>query len=340
VTDASERPVPDVPPDAVASPVVDAVADTVAETVVPPSVVDAVAEPAQPVAAPAADPVVVRDVSLPKPASHGQFGGLDLQPASVVAAAGGAIASAARVGRLFGRSGLRFARQLPGAGTLEREARRLQSYAAGEVRRVLQPPPDVQRPSTGAPRAPSAVERRAVEYVAGADPGADPLRSAMSELLERSVEATRSDSREYLFGTIISQLVPDEARILAALADGRRFAVVDVVERQRRGTRRVLLANASAAGRGAGLVSPDNVPTYLTRLRGFGLVEFGPEDDSLGVQYDILATDNTVQTARMGVEPRRRGSVRLVRKVVQMSALGREFWAASDPSRPALPPPS
>jgi hypothetical protein len=334
--------VPDGSPDAVESPVAEVAfepAPTPAAEPAPTPAAEASLEPAaEPAPTPAAEappePVVVRDVSLPR---HAAQGGIDLQPAHVVAAAGGAIASVARVGRLFGRSGLRFARQIPGVGTMEREARRLQSYAAGEVRRVLQPPPStsVSRPARPAP---SPVERRAVDYVAGADPGADPLRSAMGELLERSVEATRSDSREYLFGTIISQLVPDEARILAALADGRRFAVVDVVERQRRGTSRVLLANASAVGRGAGLVSPDNVPTYLTRLRGFGLVEFGPGDDSLGVQYDILATDNTVQTARTSVEPRRRGSLRLVRKVVQMSALGREFWAASDPSRPALPP--
>lgn len=293
----------------------------------------------------------MREVSVPKPAPHGQLVGIDVQPAQVVAAAGSAVASAARVGRLLGRTGLRFARQFPGAGTVEREARRLQSYAAGEVRRVLDPPPSTHPPrparSPSAPlpsrplpsrAAPSAVEQRAVAYVTDADPGAEPLRSAMSELLERSVEATRADSREYLFGTIISQLVPDEARILAALADGRRFAVLDVVQRQRRGTRRVLLANASAVGRQAGLVSPDSVSTYLTRLRGFGLVEFGPADDSLGVQYDILAADGTVQVARMSVDPRRHASVQLVRKVVQLSPLGRDFWAASDPSRPALPP--
>jgi hypothetical protein len=160
----------------------------------------------------------------------------------------------------------------------------------------------------------------------------------MSELLERSVEATRTDSREYLYGTIISQLVPDEARILAALADGARFAAMDVELKQRRGKARVLLKNASAVGRQAGLVAPDNTPTYLTRLQGFGLVEFAPEDESLAVQYDILATDSTVQDARNGVESRRRGGIRLPRKTLQLSAFGKQFWTAADPSRPALPP--
>jgi hypothetical protein len=283
------------------------------------------------------EPVVVRDVTAPNPPPRGQLTRVELQPSQVVAAAGSAIVTAARVGRLLSRSGWRIARQLPGAKTVEREAQRMQTYAASEARRILQMPQGIP----GVPGTkPSAEEQRAVDYIRNTDPGKAPLRSAMSELLERSVEATRTDSREYLYGTIISQLVPDEARILAALADGTRFAAADVVQKQRRGAPRTLLANASSVGRQAGLVSPDNVPTYLTRLLGFGLVEFGPEDENLGVQYDILATDATIQNARKTVEPRRRGSVKIVRKSVSMSSFGREFWAASDPSRPALPPPT
>lgn len=269
-----------------------------------------------------------------KAPSRGQLTRVDVQPAQVVAAAGSAIVTAARVGRLLSRSGWRLARQLPGARTVEREAQRLQTVAVNEARRLLQVPQSL--PGMGN-NAGSPAEWRAADYIRNADPGTAPLRSAMSELLERSVEATRTDSREYLYGTIISQLVPDEARILAALADGTRFAASDVVQKLRRGAPRVLLANASAIGRQAGLVSPDNVPTYLTRLQSFGLVEFGPEDESLDVQYDILATDATVQKARERVESRRRGSVKIVRTTLTISAFGREFWAASDPSRPALP---
>lgn len=271
----------------------------------------------------AVETVVVRDIPNHVPPPRGQLTRVELQPSQVVAAAGTAIVTAARVGRLLGRSGWRLARQLPGARTIEREAQRIQHVVANEAGRMLQP--------DGVPRPPD-VEQRAAAHVRTAAPDPAPLRSAMSELLERSVEATRTDSREYLYGTIMSQLVPDEARILAAMAAGTWFAAVDVVLKHRRGSR-MLLAHASAVGRQAGLVSPDNTPTYLTRLNSFGLVEFGPPDDRLSVQYDILATDATVQNARESVEGRRRGSVRLIRKTVGMSAFGREFWAASDPSR-------
>ena len=265
--------------------------------------------------------------------AKGPVTSIEVQPAQVVAAAGSAVVTAARVGRLLGRTGWRLARQLPGARTLEREAQRIQSVAMSEARRLLQLPqaaPGAARPANPV----SSEEQRALAYIRDANPGTAPLRNAMGELLERSVESTRADSRDYLYGTIISQLVPDEARILAALSDGTHFAAMDVVQKLRRGRTRVVLAHASAIGRQAGLVSPDSTPTYLTRLHGFGLVEFGPAEESLAVQYDILATDSTVQEARRSV----RGSVKLVHKSLRMSAFGAQFWAAADPSRPALPP--
>lgn len=249
----------------------------------------------------------------------------------LVTAAGTAVVTATRLGRALGRSGWRVARQLPGAQLVEREAQRFQGVATAEARRLLNLPPS----TTGWVR--TADEQRAVDLIGAADPADAPLRAAMGELLQRSVESSRTDSRAYLYGTIISQLVPDEARVLAALSDGGRFAAADVVQKPWRGKPVTLLANVSTIGRHAGLTTPDNTPTYLTRLAGFGLVEFGPEDPELATDYDVLATDNTVHQVREGVE-RRRNAVRLARKVVRLSQFGRDFWAASDPHpRPALP---
>jgi hypothetical protein len=258
-------------------------------------------------------------------------------PVTVVAAAGTAIVTAARVGRILGRSGWRIARQLPGGQTIEREAQKIQQAAVNEARRILQIQQSVSHTAKGSPATPE--EERAALLIQTADPGEAPLRSAMSELLERSVEATRSDTREYLFGTIISQLVPDEARILAILSDGTPFAAADLIQRSRRSGPRTLVANASTVGRAAGVVSPDNTTTYLTRLLGFGLIEFAGEDESLEVQYDMLATDSVLSAAKGKAERAKQGgAVKLVRKSVHISALGSEFWSASDPSRLALPP--
>jgi hypothetical protein len=259
-----------------------------------------------------------------------------VEPTQVVAAAGTAIVTGARVGRILGRSAWRVARQLPGAQRVEREAQRIQKAALHEMRRALDIPQSVLG-SNGTGTA-SDEESRAVLLIQNSSGDDAPLRSAMGELLERSVETDRATSREYLFGTIISQLVPDEARILAFLSDGRAAASADVVTKPvGRSRTRTELAHASTVGRNAGVSNPENTPTYLKRLLGFGLVQFGPEDSSLGTEYEILATDASVQAAQASAEARKQGGVRLVRGTVSLTDLGRQFWEASDPSRNSRP---
>ncbi|MEO8889262.1 MAG: Abi-alpha family protein [Jatrophihabitantaceae bacterium] len=256
-----------------------------------------------------------------------------VEPTQVVAAAGSAIVTGARVGRILGRSAWRVARQLPGAERFEREAQRIQQAALHEVRRALDLPQSMLANA-------GDEQSRAVLLIGNSDGDQAPLRSAMSELLERSIETDRTSSREYLFGTIISQLVPDEARILAFLSDGRAAASADVVTKAVGRSRvRTELAHASTVGRNAGVANPENTPTYLTRLLGFGLVRFGSEDSTLGTEYEILATDASVQAAQATAEARKHGSVRLARGTVSLTDLGRQFWVASDPSR-ATPPSS
>jgi hypothetical protein len=251
--------------------------------------------------------------------------------AQVVAAAGTAIVGAAKVGRLLTRSGWGFARRLPGGRAVQREVQRLQDVALTEVRRLLDVPEGA--PANGA----THDERRVMSLIQNSGDDSAPLRSAMHELLERSVEADRTASRDYLYGSIISQLVPDEARILAALADGAPFAAIDVVAKPiGRSATRTVLANASTVGRAAGVATADNVPIYVTRLHHFGLVEFGPPDDSIATQFDILAADSVVQAAEATIEARRQGSPKHVRKTLTISQFGRDFWGACDPSKPAL----
>jgi hypothetical protein len=241
-----------------------------------------------------------------------------------VATAGSAIVTAARVGRLLGRSGWRIARQLPGVGLVEHQAQRIGQAAVGELRRLFDIPPQF----AGA----GPEERRVMLLVQNADADPAPLRTAMSELLSRADESTAGSSRDYLFGTIVSQLVPDEARILGTLAKGEPYAVVDVVAKHfGRSATRTVLANASLLGGAAGVSPAGNVATYLSRLHGLGLVEFGPAADELSDDYDRLAVDSAVQEARVAIDHDRLGSARLIRKSVALSPLGREFWAACAP---------
>ncbi|WP_375488902.1 Abi-alpha family protein [uncultured Jatrophihabitans sp.] len=260
------------------------------------------------------------------------FGRLEAQQGQVVAAAGNAIVTAARVGRLLGRSSWRMARQLPGVDTVEKQAEKLRQAAAAEILRMLELPTSLIGNAT-------PEEQRVMMLVHNGSDDAEPLRSAMTELLQRAQEPDGSSkNRDYLYGTIVSQLVPDEARILAALAGGRTFALVDVAARSgRRSPERTVLTDVSTVGETAGVTTPANTPTYLGRLRGFGLLDSGPEGgrDLVG-QYVQLADDPAVTAARNEIEKGRQGSVRLVRKTVQMSTFGAEFWKACAPSRAAI----
>jgi hypothetical protein len=252
------------------------------------------------------------------------------QTGQIVAAAGNAIVTAARVGRLLGRSGWRIARGLPGLNVVEQQAQRLRQTAAAEMYRLLDLP---QSPSN----ATSPEEQRVAMLVQNAGTDREPLRTAMTELLDRSAQSDSAKNRDYLFGTIVSQLVPDEARILAALASGRTFAAVDVVAKLvGRSSTRTVLSNASTVGAAAGISLPQNVATYLTRLHGFGLLSFGRPGDDLEAQFELLANDPAVRAARDGVDKTKQGNAKIVRKMVSLSPLGREFWAACAPSRPAL----
>jgi hypothetical protein len=243
------------------------------------------------------------------------------------------------MGRILGRSAWRIARQLPGVAAMEQvvehavenvvepRTQRLRQLAAAELSRLLELPQNLVSPASGE-------EERVMMLVRDAASDAEPLRTAMTELLDRSAAGGDGRGRDYLFGTIVSQLVPDEARILAALADGTAYAAVDVVAKHvgRSGTRTVL-QHASSVGAAAGVSPARNVSTYLARLHGFGLVEFGPAADELGAEYDQLAIDDAVQEARVRIEKGRLGSPRILRKTVMLSPLGREFWSACAPSR-------
>lgn len=242
----------------------------------------------------------------------------------LASSAGGAIVTVARVGRLLGRAGWRIAKQLPGVTMLEQQAQRLQQVAAAELLRLLEMPQ--QFLGTASPE-----EQRVMMLVQNANSDPAPLRTAMSELLSRAGSSSGGRSKEYLFGTIVSQLVPDEARVLAALAGGKQFAVVDVVAKNVGRAARPVLANASQLGDVAGIAPARNAATYLTRLHGLGLVEFGPAADELAASYEKLAVDSAVQDARVTIERNKMGGVKLIRKTVALSALGRDFWTACAP---------
>jgi len=217
---------------------------------------------------------------------------------------------------------MRVARLVPGVGYVEREFAGVERVLLREFRRRLE----------------SVAEDRPAEGTSGSSGtsnGSQPapsapqtLAEAMERMLRRSMDQTLSDSRHSLFEHVVRELVPDEARILAALADGSTYPLLDVAVPALGSAGRLILRNASNVGRAAGVADPSLVPIYVTHLLQLGLADTGQEDSGLHDEYEILLTESLVKSAYAEAAKAARRSPRVVRGTLRISALGRDFWAA------------
>lgn len=158
----------------------------------------------------------------------------------------------------------------------------------------------------------------------------------MRRLLERALEQTSTESRTALFDKLVDMLVPDEARILGALADGSVSPLVNVRARTRSGAIEALLENASLVGRTANLALVSRTPTYVTHLLALGLVEVGAEDPALREEYEILLADPAVLRS-LTAATRTMLPPRVERRTLLLSSLGRELWTATSPDSAGAP---
>jgi hypothetical protein len=153
-------------------------------------------------------------------------------------------------------------------------------------------------------------------------------RDLMAGLLERSLGQDLAESKYDWFAAVLSQLVPDEARIIAALAEAKQAPpLLHVLPRSGHGR---LLENASLIGRTAALTLPQMTPQYVTHLRSLGIVDTGPEDEDNPKGYELLLADKDVRVAlkegEMGKLP-----ARVVRRTLVLTNWGRELWANTRP---------
>lgn len=180
------------------------------------------------------------------------------------------------------------------------------------------------------------VVRSGLELALGPSPDPEPvalpapsLGQKLQDLLGRGVRHSTDSSRDELFHHVLDQLVPDEARILAALAPGRPAALVHVYASTSVGTKgEALIQNASLVGRAANVALPRLTPTFVGHLLGLGLVEIGPEDDELKEDYQILQADSDVLAA---IRAASRGPIpaRVERRTLRLTDFGRQLWTAA-----------
>jgi hypothetical protein len=159
----------------------------------------------------------------------------------------------------------------------------------------------------------------------GRDDGADSLSSLRGrgeELLRRSADLGYSEDAHPAYGQILSQLAPDEARILRLLAEQGPQPSIDV----RSGLPLVstlVAPGLNMIGPEAGCRYPDRVPSYLNNLYRLGLIWFSRESLRDRLRYQVVEAQPDV------LEAMAEGSrtARTVRRSIVLTPFGEDFCA-------------
>lgn len=158
-----------------------------------------------------------------------------------------------------------------------------------------------------------------------ADHRPPPPGQVLADLLSRGMDQSSREANAEALVRIVDQLVPDEAKILASLA-GRPAALTDVEVRSGLGRDvEVVLSAQTNLGQAAGLRSRALAASYVRHLLELGLVEVGPEDETLGVDYELIEAGHDVRSTIAALEEGRRRP-HAVRRTLRLSPLGALLW--------------
>jgi hypothetical protein len=171
---------------------------------------------------------------------------------------------------------------------------------------------------------PKEVRDRIVLNGAGQQPKPQiSLPDRMRALLDASSDVTFPDTGHPAYVRLLSELAPDEARILRLFAERGPQPSVDVRTKRPFGVGSQLVApGITMIGRYAGCAHVDRVPAYLNNMFRLGLVWFSREpipDQSL---YDVLEAQEEVEVAL-----KKAGGGVTVRRSIELTAFGANLCA-------------
>ena len=210
----------------------------------------------------------------------------------------------------------RLLQRLPGGAFVQEQLERIEQRVLSELKRRLDRL-ERQQPS---------VSVLAVRVNAHHGAGPDTPVALMRALLADSSEQSREQSVQASCMAVLRSLVPDEARILAALSDGSGYPLIHVMAGPKLAFGSFpMLEYVSNVGRNAGVLTPELTPAYVRHLAAWGLIETTPEDAAQTTAYEILETDDAVRRVIARVE---KGGerCRIVRRTLKMSDLGLAMW--------------
>ena len=157
------------------------------------------------------------------------------------------------------------------------------------------------------------------------------LRNRWEDLLDLSleVEVDKVDGHP-AFADILTQLHPDEARILRLLAKEGAQAAGDVRDWQPMGIgSHVVAPGLNVIGPHAGCLIVERVPVYLSNLFRLGLIWFSRDAVPEIGPYQVLEAQPQVTEA---LQEAGRGTT--VRRSVRLTPFGEQFCAATLPATP------
>lgn len=163
---------------------------------------------------------------------------------------------------------------------------------------------------------------------------ADDCRHQLAQLLASADNRSLDEACCQQYGAVLAQLCPDQAKMLAVLAPaGRRVPLVHVGAATLPGgaIRHMVLENATALGREAGVTLREHVPRLVGHLRALGLLALGPEDSDAKAAYEMLGADTNVRAALVQVKNELNLWPRVQRHTVALSPFGQELWQAVGP---------
>ncbi len=147
------------------------------------------------------------------------------------------------------------------------------------------------------------------------------LREQGAELLRRSADVNAEDGAHPAYARILTELAPDEARILRLLMNHGPQPSVDVYAANLIGMGTQLVArDMTMAGTEAGARHPDRVPAYLNNLRRLGLIAITNEALPDPMRYQVLEAQPDAIAAI-----KRAGRVKTIHRTIEMTPFGTDF---------------
>lgn len=155
---------------------------------------------------------------------------------------------------------------------------------------------------------------------------AEQLRRLGQALLERSRDVWSDDEGHPAYAQILTQLAPDEARILLLLLQGGPQPSVDVRTGGPIGmvSSQLIAPGLTMIGSRSGCRYGERVPAYLNNLHRLGLVWFSHEPLADPMPYQVLEAQPDVLAAMHSVR-----FPKVVRRSIHLTPFGEDFCRAA-----------